>query len=597
MSIPQSRSSSASSHSSTPTPASASSSSSLHHPLPARPVPDAPDPFTPVHPSFTLMTPTPPPSTSRPQPESPSENKLSRKWRASPLTSELTNTPANPPSAPLSAQPVSLLNLSSSASSTSTSTSTSSTSFEPYSGSQICSQISSPLASAVTAACSTNTPNPLQTTNVYINGLPANYKAEQLYALTSQFGNVLSCRTFTRQLSDHPSGYGFVLFDTIESAQQCIDVLRSHHNLHPTFAKQAHKINRAASAYIPDASACGPSGRLDMDRDDGGADIYIEGCDIAHTFDPPRSPYDRLPMNVEVQTLRALLAPHVVRSSRFFADTRVQPPQLVAFIQLDSRAAAQDVRAKLHGRAIRGYSARLDVTFADDIMPQMSASPRATVGTGPKISSGLVGAYQDPFGPDEQELELAFGNVGARLCGQKQGAMQGMGMSSGHHPTPTIPVPLQPISATLHELQLQLESLRPLLAAYNHSQNSSHTFNINSSQHAMPHALGQTQNSTHANTQPALPMSLSRPRAHSHLNPLASTYTAGGSGGGSGGSSGGSRGVSKNDGGGDGGGEGLNANLDVSAGGAHSRAHTTTGHGLGLGAPLFPHPQGVRRFD
>lgn len=40
---------------------------------------------------------------------------------------------------------------------------------------------------------------------MYINGLPPNFKAEQLYALTSQFGTVLSCRTFTRQSADHPS--------------------------------------------------------------------------------------------------------------------------------------------------------------------------------------------------------------------------------------------------------------------------------------------------------------------------------------------------------------------------------------------------------
>ena len=40
-----------------------------------------------------------------------------------------------------------------------------------------------------------------------------------------------------------------------------------------------------------------------------------------------------LPMNIDAQTLRALLAPHAVHSSRFFADTRVQPPQLVAYVR------------------------------------------------------------------------------------------------------------------------------------------------------------------------------------------------------------------------------------------------------------------------
>ena len=45
----------------------------------------------------------------------------------------------------------------------------------------------------------------LRTTNVYINGLPPHFKAEQLYALTAQFGTVLSCRTFARQLAECPS--------------------------------------------------------------------------------------------------------------------------------------------------------------------------------------------------------------------------------------------------------------------------------------------------------------------------------------------------------------------------------------------------------
>lgn len=65
--------------------------------------------------------------------------------------------------------------------------------------------------------------------NVYINGLPPNFPEEQLYALTKDFGGVVSVRTFTRHVSDRPScvsfnpyhphplkssffsGYGFVL--------------------------------------------------------------------------------------------------------------------------------------------------------------------------------------------------------------------------------------------------------------------------------------------------------------------------------------------------------------------------------------------------
>ena len=47
--------------------------------------------------------------------------------------------------------------------------------------------------------------------NVYINGLPPNFPEEQLYALTKDFGGVVSVRTFTRHVSDRPS---YVIFNS-----------------------------------------------------------------------------------------------------------------------------------------------------------------------------------------------------------------------------------------------------------------------------------------------------------------------------------------------------------------------------------------------
>jgi len=41
--------------------------------------------------------------------------------------------------------------------------------------------------------------------NVYVNGLPPNFPEEQLYALTKDFGPIVSVRTFTRHVSDRPS--------------------------------------------------------------------------------------------------------------------------------------------------------------------------------------------------------------------------------------------------------------------------------------------------------------------------------------------------------------------------------------------------------
>ena len=44
-----------------------------------------------------------------------------------------------------------------------------------------------------------------RTPNVYINGLPPNFPEDQLHAMTREFGEVISVRTFTRHVSDKPS--------------------------------------------------------------------------------------------------------------------------------------------------------------------------------------------------------------------------------------------------------------------------------------------------------------------------------------------------------------------------------------------------------
>ncbi|GJJ10264.1 hypothetical protein Clacol_004490 [Clathrus columnatus] len=357
---------------------------------------------------------------------------------------------------------------------------------------------------AIKVACSTNTPNPLQTTNVYINGLPPNFKAEQLYALASQFGTVLSCRTFTRQLSDHPSGYGFVLFDTIDSAQQCIEVLRSHHNLHPTFAKQAHKINRITadpndmsptSTDSPSTQTSSVNAQLYKGtmgspitptsiEDATGAEIYIEG----------------LPITIDVPTLRVLLAPHAVKNSRFFADTRVQPPQLVASVKLESQAAAGDVRARLHGRTIRGYSNCLQVYFGNEFALRLAStqitSPQANSMIGSKISipSGLpTSTVEDPFADSEDPFVISLAKspkVQYMSPPSHVRFTKGQNIISPGTPRPqaglqqqlshpefsnqntdqfVIPPQLQPLSTTLNELQAQLDNLKPLLLGYNQS--------------------------------------------------------------------------------------------------------------------------------
>ncbi|KIJ38786.1 hypothetical protein M422DRAFT_258412 [Sphaerobolus stellatus SS14] len=371
-----------------------------------------------------------------------------------------------------------------------------------------------------------------RTTKVYINGLPPHFKAEQLYALASQFGTVLSCRTFIRQLSDHPLGYGFVLFDTVDAAQKCIDVLRSHHNLHPTFSKVTSPQNRALAAphqYNEPASVRrrlrprtrarafyitsyphlglgsstlnssigmtmgigGVVGGGAMGGEEVGGDVYIEG----------------LPMNIDVPTLRVLVASHVIHRSRFFADTRLQLPQLVAYIQFDNRAVAQDVRNKLHGRSIRGYGPtllptpttpqdKLKYTNNNNVggsgnVHNATGARRGHPNTNVNANGNGVGGGGGHQSQRQSPEGVAVGGTGG-LSRMSMGGygisfeplhtLQGLGVGARYtiQPTPgtgstTVPPPLQPISTTLSQLQMQLESLCPLLAAYTNTNNANTT--------------------------------------------------------------------------------------------------------------------------
>ncbi|KAI8986740.1 hypothetical protein BD414DRAFT_415648 [Trametes punicea] len=192
--------------------------------------------------------------------------------------------------------------------------------------------------------------------NVYINGLPPNFPEEDLLAMTRPFGNVLSVRTFTRHVSDKPSGYGFVLFETLEAAERCIEALRKYRNLHPSFSKQVHKIPGTAYASAPSAPNTGPAdsfkARMEQLRDTTSTNLYMEG----------------LPLSITEDTLRALVTPYRIMSSRFFHSRLNHPPRIIAFVRLETRQAAEDIVERLHGRLVRGWNeagCRISVRFAD----------------------------------------------------------------------------------------------------------------------------------------------------------------------------------------------------------------------------------------
>ncbi|KAF8193207.1 hypothetical protein K438DRAFT_1969697 [Mycena galopus ATCC 62051] len=245
-------------------------------------------------------------------------------------------------------------------------------------------------------------PHTDKTPNVYINGLPPNFPEDQLFALASPFGAVRSVRSFTRHVGDAETGYGFVLFDSIAAAEKCINSLRRYRNLHPTFSK-VHKIPgtmysqpaAAASPFDsnPNSNADGSSVHLNADldanthtnpdnasasslagweqesagtgsadsgfkakmarlADNGSTNLYVEG----------------LPLSIDEATLAALVSPYAIRSSRFFQTKLSSPPRIIAFVRLETRAAAEEIIERLHGRMVRGWNdpgSRISVRFAD----------------------------------------------------------------------------------------------------------------------------------------------------------------------------------------------------------------------------------------
>ncbi|KAI0037245.1 hypothetical protein K488DRAFT_81466 [Vararia minispora EC-137] len=222
------------------------------------------------------------------------------------------------------------------------------------------------LASDDAKSLASQSSSTVRTPNVYINGLPPNFPEDQLYTMTAEFGPVISVRTFTRHVSDRPSGYGFVLFESVDSAEKCIDALRLYRNLHPSFSKQVHKIPGTAYANVPAAAAAAaasPSAsdpttsdtfknRMERLKDPSSTNLYIEG----------------LPLTIDEPTLGALVVPYAIKSSRFFQTRLSHPPRIIAFVRLESRTACEEIIERLHGRMVRGWNdtgSRISVRFAD----------------------------------------------------------------------------------------------------------------------------------------------------------------------------------------------------------------------------------------
>ncbi|EIW77320.1 hypothetical protein CONPUDRAFT_168270 [Coniophora puteana RWD-64-598 SS2] len=227
---------------------------------------------------------------------------------------------------------------------------------------------SSALDSSTTTSQSSSSPRPSspklsegtdqeRTPNVYINGLPPHFPEQDLHELARPYGEVKSVRSFTRHVSEKPTGYGFVLYDSIESAAKCIAGLKKFRNIHPSFSKQIHKIPGTPYAQQGDSSpteqdADSFKSRMNRLGDTASSNLYIEG----------------LPMSIDEESLAALMQPHVIKSSRFFKTKLSDPPRIIAFVRLENRNAAEEIIERLHGRMVRGWNdpgCRISVRFAD----------------------------------------------------------------------------------------------------------------------------------------------------------------------------------------------------------------------------------------
>ncbi|KAG2151169.1 uncharacterized protein EDB93DRAFT_1275926 [Suillus bovinus] len=195
-----------------------------------------------------------------------------------------------------------------------------------------------------------------RTPNVYINGLPPHFPEQELFALTRPFGEVKSVRSFTRHVSEKPTGYGFVLFSDVDSAEKCIEGLRKYRNLHPSFSKQVHRIpgtvyaQQSPSQIEQDEDSF--KARMEKLKDGLSTNLYIEG----------------LPLSIDEESLASLVHPYTIKSSRFFKTKLSEPPRIIAFVRLETRAAAEDTIERLHGRMVRGWNdpgCRISVRFAD----------------------------------------------------------------------------------------------------------------------------------------------------------------------------------------------------------------------------------------
>ncbi|KIJ43379.1 hypothetical protein M422DRAFT_253256 [Sphaerobolus stellatus SS14] len=265
-----------------------------------------------------------------------------------------------------------------------------------------------------------------------------------------------ACSTNTPQLYALASGYGFVLFDIVDAAQKCIDVLRSHHNLHPTFAKQAHKIAR--SPPLVNITNPHPS-----------AAAYVSELALAHSNSYPHL------ASTSNSSIGMTMGGAVGMDGPTLLPTPPVAPQ--AKLKLKDRHMYQDIYAA--PQATQQQDTNNTVGSSGNVHNATGARrdhPNTNVNAN-RNGVGGGGAYQSQSQSPEGVGVGGVGGPGRMSMGGGYGisvepfwhTLQGLEFGARYEHTTrstpgtgsaTVPPPLQPISATLNQLQLQLFTIR-----------------------------------------------------------------------------------------------------------------------------------------
>ncbi|CAE6517230.1 unnamed protein product [Rhizoctonia solani] len=366
--------------------------------------------------------------------------------------------------------------------------------------------------------------NPQNTSNVYINGLPTYFSTSQLYDLCSEFGSIVSVRTFDRLNTPEPSTYGFVLFADIDAARRCIIALRQYSDLHPSFAKTQKIPQPSADAQLSDAyekrmerlslfdssnrflaantpqSVAARTPPIPSEADDstwrgrvvsapaGPRPKLVNGRSPLETVheDPVVTPEAQadvfiqgLPLQIQRLELDALFVPHKILDDRVCKVPGVDgmPGSIAGVMRLPSMSAAREIQSRLHGLRLPGWVHQLKVMVIENHNEDNNDNPFEVQPSRTPSAAGRwsgVGLGVPPIRPSSQAFP------GIRVSSMPTGSSAGIGtMASIYAPRSEQGIPARKSSA------IQIREPAPIYTTVG-AVGSERSSPIGSTRHAVP---------------------------------------------------------------------------------------------------------------